>query len=296
MFCCRDQLFERDEPLVERPPHHDPFHAVDHGERDDVPCPLYPAAGYSGHEAGDGGGLLQGGAAGGAVPGDVGVEHRRHAVRGELLGKVEHPDPARREPAVSRDDAVAGIDGDDEVGPELLHGAQPELPVLHRRRADHHSPRAGVTHGAQIFEGADTTTDLHRHAYGAGYLGHQVKLYGSAFNGAVKVNDVDRPRPAPLPLAGTLDGVGVVLFRAPEVPLDEAHAPATPQVDGGEDRESAQEPRAHRKKFSYSLRPARLLFSGWNWTAARFSRPAAAQNLAPYSAVPRRSFSRAGSG
>ena len=33
-----------------------------------------------------------------------------------------------------------------------------------------------------------------------------------------------------------------------------------------------------------------------NWIAARFSRPAAAQKVAPYSAVPRRSSSRPGSG
>ena len=149
-----------------------------------------------------------------------------------------------------RDDAVAGIYGDDEVGPELLYGAQPEIPVLDRSRADHNPARAGIPHGAEIFEGADAAADLHRHAYGAGYLGDQVELYRPSFDGAVEVDNVQRPGSAPLPLAGALDGVGIVLLRAPEVPLHEPDAPAAPQVDGGEDRETAQEPRAHRRKFS----------------------------------------------
>jgi citrate lyase subunit beta/citryl-CoA lyase len=56
---------------------------------------------------------------------------------------------------------------------------------------------------------------------------------------------VQRPRPAPLPLAGTLDGVGVVLLRAAEVPLHEPDAPAAPQIYGRKDRKPAQEVRAH---------------------------------------------------
>ena len=61
---------------------------------------------------------------------------------------------------------------------------------------------------------------------------------------------MERPRPATLPPAGALDGVGVVLRGALEVPLHEAHAPSAPQVYGWEDRETAQELRAHCKKFS----------------------------------------------
>ena len=149
-----------------------------------------------------------------------------------------------------RHDAVAGVYGNDETGPELLYGAQPELPALDRRRADHHAARPGPPHGTEIFEGADAAADLNRHAYGAGYLGDQIQLHRPSLASAVEIDNVQRPRPASLPLTGTLDGIGVVLLRTVEVPLHEPDAPAVPQINGREDREPAQEVRAHFRKFS----------------------------------------------
>ena len=99
--------------------------------------------------------------------------------------------------------------------------------------------------------------------------------------GAVEVDDVDRLSPLTLPLAGALDGVGIVHFGTPEVPLLQTHASTAAQVDSGIDGEVAQADFAHARKFSYNFRPALLLFSGWNCTATRFSLPAAEQKRVP---------------
>jgi hypothetical protein len=54
-----DELFEGDEPLVERPSHHHADHTVDLGQRQDVCHPPHAPAGDGRHEAGDSGCLLQ---------------------------------------------------------------------------------------------------------------------------------------------------------------------------------------------------------------------------------------------
>jgi hypothetical protein len=92
---------------------------------------------------------------------------------------------------------------------------------------------------------------------------------------------VDRLSPLALPIAGSLDGVGIVLFGPSEVPLLETHASTAAQIDSRIDGEATQTEPAQARKFSYSFRPALLLFSGWNWTATRFSLPATEQKRVP---------------
>src|SRR5919199_1308264 len=245
-----DQLLERGPSLVERRPYDDAYDALDLREGGDVLRVPHPTAGDGGHDAGDRGGLIDRSPALRAVPGDIRVENGLHAVGRELPRELQHPDPARRSPAVRGDDTFARIYGDDEVGSELLYSAPPELGVSHRSRADHYPARAGAPHRLQIPQGADPTPCLHRHPDGARYLPNEAELRGAALAGSVEIHDVERLSPAPLPPAGTLDGVCVVLPSPPEVSLLEPHAPAPSQVYGGEDGKAPHELRAHLKKFS----------------------------------------------
>jgi hypothetical protein len=92
---------------------------------------------------------------------------------------------------------------------------------------------------------------------------------------------VDRLSPLSHPLAGALDGVGIVLFGPLEVPLLQTHASPAAQIDSRIDGKVSQTDSAQARKFPYNFRPALLLFSGWNWTATRFSDPATEQKRVP---------------
>ena len=73
---------------------------------------------------------------------------------------------------------------------------------------------------------------------------------------------MDRPRPLPRPLPGALHGVGIVLPGTLEIPLFEPDAFSVPQVYRRKDGKVRHRLRAQERKFSYSISPARLLFSG----------------------------------
>src|SRR5918993_1836385 len=275
------QVSERGLALVERGADYCAGNTRRTGERGHVLGAADAAAGDGGDYLRYGRGPFEGCPRFHAVARDIGVEDRGDTVGGQFFREIQDRDPARAPPTVRRDDSIAGIDSYEQGIAGLLDCPQPQFPVFDRCGSHHDAPGAGTPHGAQVFDGADAPSNLEWEANLPCDTADELELDGPALLGAVEVDHVDRLSPLSHPLAGALDGVGIVLFGPPEVPLLETHASTAAQVDGRIDGEATQTDPAQARKFSYSFRPALLLFSGWNWTATRFSLPAAEQKRVP---------------
>ena len=216
-----------------------------------------------------------------AVARDVGVEDRGDAVGGQLFREIQDGEPTRPPPTVRRDDSIAGVYGHEQRIAGLLDCPQPQVPIFDRRGPHYDALGASTPHGAQVFDGADAPSDLEWDANRPCDTVDEPELGWPAPLGAVEVDDVDRLSPLALPISRPLDGIGIILLDPSEIPLLETHASPAAQVDGRIDGKVGQADPAQARKFSYNFRPALLLFSGWNWTATRFSLPAAEQKRVP---------------
>src|SRR5215211_5372348 len=277
----RDQLWESNPALVERGADHHACYSRHPRQGGHVFDPADATAGDGGDYLGDGPGRLQGRPRVHAVARHIGVEDGGDPVGCQLPGEVGDRASARSLPAVRRDDPFAGVDGYDEGSAGLLDRPETQVPVFDRGGSHHYPPGAGLPCRPQIFHGAYTPSYLERDADRPGDAADQPDLDRPALLRPVEVDYVDRPGPLTLPLAGALYRVGIVLSYPPEVSLPETHASSTAHVYGRIDGETTQTEPAQARKFSYNFRPALLLFSGWNWTATRFSLPAAEQKCPP---------------
>src|ERR687898_865162 len=275
------QVAERGLALVERGADHHAGNTWRTGERGHVFGTTDAAAGDGGDYLRHGRGPFEGCPCVHSVPCDIGVEYRGDTVAGQFFREIQDRDPARPPPTVRHDDSIAGVNGNEQRIAGLLDCPEPQVPVFDRCGSHHYAPGACLPHGAYVVYGADAPSNLEWDANRPCDTADELELDGPAFLGAVEVDHVDRLSPLSHPLAGALDGIGIILLGPPEVPLREPHALPATQVDSGIDGEAAQTEPAQARKFSYSFKPALLLFSGWNWTATRFSLPAAEQKRAP---------------
>ena len=109
-------------------------------------------------------------------------------------------------------------------------------------------PKYEVTKGSVILDDEDVLEmEVDERARAGLFLAMQ---YPSEISGVTNADFLRSSINARREEGQEIDGIGVVFGRTPEVPLHEPDAPASSQVDGREDREPAQEVRAHVRKFS----------------------------------------------
>ena len=130
-------------------------------------------------------------------------------------------------------------------------------------RATPTSARAAAASALRIPPPACTAD---RHGRGDG--GDEVAVDGLARPGGVEVDGVDPSGPGRDERLGHRDGIVAVHALGREVPLDELHDLAAPQVDRRVEVHQTETGAAQRSTNACSVaKPVRLDFSGWNWVA-----------------------------
>ena len=171
-----------------------------------------------------------------AVAGDVGVDDRRHAVGFEALRQIDDVVPGDLGPAVGGDQAVFGVEPDDDRAREMPRRPRPQMRVLHRLGADDDVVHAHVDIGLDGFHVADAAADLDRHVRKrrADRL-NGGPIHRLAGNRTVQVHHMQAPRaglhPAPRHRHRIVGKDRAVVH----APLAQAHALAVLQIDCGND-------------------------------------------------------------
>src|SRR5690606_15893257 len=128
-----------------------------------------------------------------AVLGDVGVDDRGDAIGLEAPGQINDLQFADLGPAVGGDEAIPGIQADDDLAGEGAAGLADKLRLLDRLGANDYVADAGAHIMLDGFQGADAAADLDRQVGVAlGNGGDRVAVDRLAFEGAVEVNQVQR--------------------------------------------------------------------------------------------------------
>ena len=207
-----------------------------------------------------------------AVAADIGAEHVLEAELQEIVDRGPQRDRQLLAPAV---DGEAGRTGRVEPHVEREHDArraelaQPGphlLGLSHRRAADHDAGDAAPQHlrhrGGIAQAAAHLQIDA---AVGRRQFADDVEVAARAVTGAVQVDHV-QPFGAIAAIAHEqFPGIGVVAGFRREIAVQQAHAAAVLQVDGGYEHHGRGALLSSARKFFSSRAPTAAERSGWNW-------------------------------
>src|SRR5690606_6485866 len=172
-----------------------------------------------------------------AVLGNVGIDNRGDAIGLEALGQVDDLQLADLGPAVGGDEAILGIQADDDLAGEGAAGFTDKLRLLDRLGADDHVTHAGAHVMLDSLQRTDAAADLDRQvgvAFGNGR--HYFAIDRLTFEGAVQVHQVQ-------PAATGFNPPGSHGYRVVgehrgivHQPLAQTHAGAILEVNSGDNQ------------------------------------------------------------
>ena len=138
-----------------------------------------------------------------------------------------------------------------------------QIRVFDSCRAHHHSVDAGIEQGTRVSNSADPSPHLDRQVNRRHHCSDGLPVPGYTGTGSVQIHHVEPRRPRFFKRSGPTDRVVPVVRFPIELPLQETHTPAVPEVNGREKKRT--HPRASSRpptKFSRILSPDRPDFSG----------------------------------
>ena len=179
-------------------------------------------------------------------------------------------------PTLDGHHALAGVDADgDAAGIEPRRFAD-EIGIADRRGADddpRHPALEPAAHGLQV---ANAAAELQLDRETGEDAPDGLGVDRPAGERPVEIDDMEIVEPLRRKRLRLRGRVGVEHGRARHVAMDEAHALAVLEIDGGK-----QDHGRHRRKLAISARPSVWLFSGWNCVPAMLSRATIAVTRPP---------------
>src|ERR1019366_8981593 len=149
------------------------------------------------------------------------------------------------------------IDREDDAAGMVAGEAPYERRVFHGGRAEHDASGAQREVGLEALARAHAAADLDARTERVDHGAHDVSLHGSPVASALEIHHVEPGHPA-APGAPARGRIVVVYGDGVVTALLQPHGLAAEQIDGGDDDHEA-------RNLSSNARPARWLFSGWNW-------------------------------